>query len=193
MPRAPRSLAVAVVLAACATAQPDTRSVDAADRVLVEDIGLPPAVTEYRVAEVEDFGHPDAGSAARYVAADSLTRLPRLDVIVYPARHGVAVEAAIARRGLMEYDRRSPNVNRTAFEDERWFSLESGDSAYAATLSMEVRGNPSRSLLYLHRVGSRFIKVRTTFPMPVGAGPDATIGNAVRAIFDQAAPAPGAD
>lgn len=193
MHRPLRSLVPVLFLPACASAEPEVRSVAAGDRVVVEEIALPPAVGVYRLVDVEDFGHPDLGSMARYAPADSLTgRLPRIDVVVYPARHGVDAEAAFARRGLMEYDRRSPGISRTEFKDERRFALGNGDSAYAVTISMHVESRPSRSLLYLHRAGNRFLKVRTTFPLPVGVGPDEVIHATVSAIFDRAVPVPAA-
>lgn len=192
MHRLPPLLAVGLCLSACAAAEPEVRAVEVAGRAVIEEIALPVVAGAYRLDEVEDFGRPNAGSVARYVAVDSLARLPRIDVIVYPAHHGVDAEAAIARRGLMEYDRRSRDINRTQVQNERRLPLASGDSIHAVTLTMDVRGSASRSLLYLHRVGNRFLKVRTTFPLPVGAGPDPVIDQAVEAIFNGATPATGA-
>ena len=182
-----RLLTFALALPACASAEPEVQSVAAGNHVIVEQTALQPAVGAYRLAEVEDFAPRDAGSMARYAPRDSLaTHLPRLDVFVYPAHHAVEAETGIAQRGLMEYDRRSPAIARTRVDDEGWFPLADGDSAYKATLYMEVQGRPSRSLLYLHRVGDRFLKVRTTFPLPLGPNPDPVIDATVEALFGSA-------
>lgn len=159
----------------------------------MEDLHVPVALSDYRIAAVEETGRAGAGTFVRYVADDSLaTMLPRLDLIVYPHRGAsLAREVSIAHTGLMAFDRRSAAVSATRFDSEGPFLIEAtGDTAHRAILYLEVNGRASRSLLYLHRVAGSFLKVRATYPLRAGTDDVLTILDiGVPALLAQAVPA----
>ena len=179
---------LSLLLPACAWLQgepaPAPPGIDAAG------LELPRVVGPYVVALVQYGGDPTQGAFVRYLPSDSLSPLPRIDVVVYPTDGSVLPrEVALSHDAMLYTDETSPQIDDTFLLAEGRFPIHArADTAWRAAYYLTIQDVPQRSLVYLHTTAGRFVKARTSFTLHPGYDPDDRIDDVVAALFAVAMP-----
>lgn len=154
--------------------------------VTVEAIEIPADFGAFAIADVEEYEFDEAGTMVRYAPHDSVRNtLPILDLFVYPAGSGrLETHAEQARRELQSAAGNVRGVHSVQVSTmERMPPARGVHPIFLTPARMNVAGNELRSLMYISRVGERYLKVRISYPAALGYGWDDTLHAQVRLLF----------